>query len=143
MRDDKIRLQLAKQKFHTKTPMIISLAEKSNYTNAEIARLTGTTQANVHKTLKRYKIKLKRSSEFKENKHLILNGVQERLVDSLTKEKITEANLQSTVTSLKMLHEMERLETNQSTSNVSVRGGISEELMEAIDRIAKRVEDSI
>ncbi len=135
-----IRLEVGKRNKATRVPAILSLAEHSDYTKSEIARMVGVKPATVSECLRRYNVKLKKSIEFKRHKSIILNGVQERIVSKITDSKIDDANLQSTISSLKMLHEMERLENNQSTSNVAVKSDIPEALLQITDRIVRRAE---
>ncbi len=117
------------------TSKIIELAENSSLNQNEISKIVGVSRQAVGGCLKRYKIKLQKVDAYRSNRPTILAGFQEKILANLTDDKIADSSVSQAVTSLKTLYEIERLETNKSTSNVAINGVLPEALQSVMDRI--------
>jgi hypothetical protein len=122
-------------KTNSKKEMILELALNSNLPQSEIARMAKCSRCNVAQILKRYGIKSKKVEEYKSARSEIIAGYEMKILDHITDSKLKNATLSHLTTSMKTLYEIERLETNKSTSNVAVNAQLPESLQAVIDRI--------
>jgi hypothetical protein len=80
----KTTVKKIKAKPKGKAPQIIALAQsRPELSNADIARLTDTSEANITQTLQRYGIERVRVDDFINQKVRILSGVQDKIIESL------------------------------------------------------------
>lgn len=87
----------------------------------EIAAQMGKSRSGVIRALKRFGCHhAKDSNVFKENKANVLEGLQWRLVSSVTDEEILRMNTRDKFIAIGILHDKIRLERNQSTQNHAV-----------------------
>ena len=115
--------------------MIIELALISNLRESEIGRMAKCSRCNVAQILKRYGIKSMKVEEYKSARSDIIAGYEMKILDHITDSKLKNSTLSHLTTSMKTLYEIERLETNKSTSNVAVNAQLPESLQAVIDRI--------
>lgn len=81
---DTTTVKKVKPKPKGKAPQIIAMAQsRPELSNADIARLTDTSEANITQTLRRYGIERGRVDEFITQKVRILSGVQDKIIESL------------------------------------------------------------
>lgn len=105
---------------------IIELAEK-NLSYSEIGKILGCSKEAICQRLKRHGYTPTRLKEFKKGRADTFALMQNRIVQSINEADIKKASLLQRVTALAVLYDKERLETGQSTSNISIFEHIVEE----------------
>lgn len=119
-RKDPNRLhQKVPRTLQSRTQKILSLARTGRFTCRQIADIVSCTHSNVHQTLKKYNLKLSEIVDFRVNKADVLAGYQVKILKAMTDEKIKDAPVIQLSNSLKVINEIERLHTGQSTANVA------------------------
>jgi transcriptional regulator len=77
--------KMIKPKRGSKAPEILALAARPELSQAEIAKLVDTSEANISRTLTRYGIERTTVDEFISHKVRILSGIQEKILQELSK----------------------------------------------------------
>jgi len=106
-----------------KVPPVASLIAylKNGMTPDEIAKCHGCSPAGVRGALRRNGVDIRALRHWQERKADVLSHVQMRIVGAMTTGKIEGASLRDQATTFNILHNAERLERGQSTSNVSLQ----------------------
>jgi DNA-binding IclR family transcriptional regulator len=102
----------------------------------EIARLTDCDHSNVVRTLQRYGISQTEAQSYGERRAEILQGIQDRLLSTITDTDIQKSSLLQRVTATGILYDKERLERGLSTANIDTHV-LLREGEEIGDRIAQ------
>ena len=97
---------------------IIELRNKGLSHN-EISKIIGCSKANVTERLQPYVNDIDNLKSFKENKADILAIQQSRLLNNLSMEDIKKSSGYQKVGMFSVLHNQERLERGESTSNIA------------------------
>lgn len=111
--------------------IIKTKTEHPDLTTRQIAAIANTDHTHVIKTLERYGTDQRDVEAYKKNRPNILAGLQHRLLVSVTDEDIKKAPLGSRILAAAQLYDKERLETGQSTTNISTLIGSIEALQRA------------
>ena len=85
----------------------------------EIAIIVGCSKTNAFERLAEYSNDIDNLKSFKENKADILAVQQSRLLNNLTMEDIKKSSAYQKVGMFSVLHNQERLERGESTSNIA------------------------
>lgn len=117
--------------------------KKKGLTHQQIANLLGCDKSNVTKRLGTIKEELESLDNFTKHKSATMEFIQQRLLDSITPEKIKEATLQQTATSFGIIYDKQRLQDGKSTENLDFGnyGALVNELQEVnrqIEELEKR-----
>jgi len=92
--------------------------------NSEIARATGTSDPNISRILKRYKFKLEKLENFKNNEGLLQNGIKEKIVTAIAHGSIpinTATDLKNAAFAYDKFFNASRLQEDRSTANIAVK----------------------
>lgn len=100
--------------------IIATANQHPDLSERNIATLTDTDPAQVHRTLKAYKIERDRTDQFKNYRADIFAGFQSRILASISDAEIKKSPFGSKILSVCQLYDKERLERGQSTDNVNV-----------------------
>lgn len=99
---------------------IIEIAKKHpDAPKREIARRAGVDKATVDRALVKYGIRQADVAVYVDNRAAIFQGMQSRLLTSITDEDIAKMSGKDRMIGLGVLYDKERLETGQSTANVA------------------------
>jgi hypothetical protein len=98
---------------------IIELAENTALTTYEIGKLTDCDHSNVVRILQRYNIQREVVGAYVSQRASILAGIQEQILQSITRDDIKKAPFGSRILAMCQLYDKERLERNLSTANVA------------------------
>ena len=102
------------------------LRVQHNLTYQQIADATGQPKSSIHRSLTELCDLIadpERLKHYEEVRPQLFGAVEERLMASLVDgEKIEKASLNNVAYAFKQIHEARRLETGQSTNNISVLG---------------------
>lgn len=108
----------------------------------EIGKVFGVTRAAVHDALQRFQAFTNKTdtgtlTAYSENRSELFNTVEHHLTESLLDgDALAKASLNNRAYALKVIHEARRLESNQSTSNISVLGKFIQQAESALGRPA-------
>ena len=108
--------------YHPDPPPTLSrLIELRNkgLTYQEIATIVGRTKQTVHERLQDHIHEIDNLKSFKENKADVLAVQQARILNNLTTEDIKKSSGYQKVGMFSVLHNQERLERGESTSNIA------------------------
>lgn len=86
----------------------------------QVAKICDTDHAYVVQVMQRYNIARQETKDFQNNKVEILQGIQHRILKSITDEDIQKAPMGSRVLAVAQLIDKERLIEGLSTSNTAV-----------------------
>jgi hypothetical protein len=123
---------------HKQAVIIKTKHEHPKLTTREIAAIADTDHSHVIKTLQRYGIEREHTDEYKRCRADILAGMQHRLLSSVTPEDIQKTPVGSRILAVAQLYDKERLERNQTTSNVGIGIALAPDMQAAVDRIVAR-----
>ena len=98
---------------------VLNLKQKG-LSHAQIGTLLDCSRQNVDYLVKNYGQELAMVETYKKNRADLLASKQSQLLTALTPEKIDKMAGRDLVVSLGILQDKERLEKNQSTTNVSL-----------------------
>ena len=116
-------------KMENRTEEIIRLKkENPALPTRAIGELTKCDHSHVVRVLNRYSIDQGETQDYKANMADILLGFQHRILRSITDEEIKKASLQVKFMGFGIAYDKYRLETNQSTGNLSVIQSTLQEL---------------
>ncbi len=87
---------------------------------SDIAAVVGCDHAHVVRTLQTYGMVKDRVDDYIGNRAIVLAGLQERIIKSITDEDIKKAPVGSRILAVAQLYDKERLETGKSTGNLAV-----------------------
>jgi len=107
-----------KKPTHKQAVILQTKQEHPDLTTREIAKIADTDHTHVIKTLQRYGIDRVHVNRYKSHRADILAGMQEKLMNSITKADIKKAPMRDKVVSVGILYDKERLERDLSTANV-------------------------
>ena len=112
------------------------LRVQHNLTYQQIADATGQPKSSIHRALTDLCDLIadpQRLKHYEDARPQLFGVVEERLMQSLVdEEKIAKASLNNVAYAFKQIHEARRLETGQSTNNISVLGKF---LLQAEERL--------
>jgi hypothetical protein len=108
---------------------IIELAQNTELSQGQIAKLTDVEKSTVCKVLQNYGMEHRSIEEYKSNRASILAGLQQRIAKSVTDEDLKKASLQVKAMAYGVFYDKERLELGKSTS-----------ITDDIDSILHRIE---
>ena len=103
---------------HKQAVILKTKQEHPNLTTYEIAKIADTDHSHVIKTLQRYGIDRTHVDRYKAHRADILAGMQERLLNNITKADIKKAPMRDKIVAAGILYDKERLERDLSTANV-------------------------
>jgi hypothetical protein len=89
-------------------------------TQADIAKTLDIDHSHVSHTLARYGIDYNRLDQFRKQRAEIFQGLQDKILSSVTDVDIKDASILQRVTAAGILYDKERLETGKSSANVAV-----------------------
>lgn len=107
----------------------------------EIAKLHGVSASGVYQAIRKHGIDVRALQVYKERRADLLAHTAMRIHENMSEDKIKSASLRDLATSLNIVHNAERLERGQSTSNVNMAAlmGNLKELEEAEKRLEKEL----
>jgi len=108
---------------------IIELAQNTELSQGQIAKLTDVEKSTVCKVLQNYGMEHRSIEEYKSNRASILAGLQQRIAKSVTDEEIKKASLQVKAMAYGVFYDKERLELGKSTT-----------ITDDVDHILQRIE---
>ena len=97
---------------------IITLRKK-NLSTRQIGALLGCTGSNISQRLDKIDQNLVNTEHYKNNRAVMFQYQQQRIIQSITDADLQKANLRDKVISASILYDKERLETGQSTQNIA------------------------
>lgn len=120
MAGEKITNSPKKRRGPTGIPIeaIVEYAEQG-LTTRDIAKLIGCDHSNVVHRLKAVGFTRESNTFWSKHKVKVMQTLQSKILNSISPIHLKKANLQSLLTSFGILYDKERLETGQSTANVS------------------------
>lgn len=128
------------------TKKALALRLKGN-TYKDIANMMGVTEQGVHAHLKPFLPLLEHAEglpAFKANQADIYDVVRSKLIGSMIEpEKLQKASVNNLAYAAKAMHEMSRLERDQSTSNVAVQHVEALTSLEAVEKEISSITNSL
>ena len=115
----------------------------------EIGKVFGVSRAAVHESLQRFEAFTSKAqagtlTAYSEQRSELFNVVEAHLTESLLDgDALQKASLNNRAYALKVIHEARRLESGQSTTNLSVLGQIVQRAESGLGATASQVVDSV
>jgi hypothetical protein len=100
--------------------------------HAQIGKLLGCSHQNITQLVKRYGREFEGLADFKESKGDYLLAKQRQLLDGITPKKIDKMSGKDLAISFGVIFDKHRLETGESTSNLSLFSRIVKEACETM-----------